>query len=124
MSLHLNTFSIQKSKSCKVHCIVGPVDRVFIVTFGAEDACCIEALMRFHEERCYNRPISHSLNRHAIPEKMPDEGVLRCACNIGPGEYLDREPLTRLHQQIKSKSGEVFARALVLPGCNHKEVDI
>ena len=64
------------------------------------------------------------LNRHAIPEKMPDEGVLRCACNIGPREYLDREPLTRLHQQIKSKSGEVFARALVLSGRNHKDVDI
>ncbi len=64
------------------------------------------------------------LNRHAVPENMPDEGILPVRRNIGPREYLDREPLTRLHQQIKSKSGEVFARALVLFGRNHKDIDI
>ena len=44
--------------------------------------------------------------------------------NIGTREHLDREPLTCLHQQVKSKSGEVFARALVLFGRNHKDIDI
>jgi len=65
-----------------------------------------------------------SLNRHAVPENMPDEGILAVRRNIGPREYLDREPLTRLHQQIKSKSGEVFAKMKVLFGRNHKDIDI
>jgi len=55
---------------------------------------------------------------------MPDEGILPVRRNIGPREYLDREPLTRLHQQIKSKSGEVFAKMKVLFGRNHKDIDI
>ena len=93
------------------------------MTLGAEDARGIETLMRFEKKRGYNRPIVH-LNRHAVMKNLPDEGVFPVRCNIRPGEDLDREPLTRLHQQIKSKSGEVFARALVLFGRNHKDIDI
>lgn len=31
---------------------------------------------------------------------MSDKGILPVRRNIGTGEYLDQEPLTRLHQQI------------------------
>jgi len=52
------------------------------------------------------------------------KGYCRCAATSARESTLTESRFTCLHQQIKSKSGEVFARALVLPGCNHKEVDI
>jgi len=90
---------------------------------SAEDTCCIEALVRFDKKRRYDRPIIH-LNRHAVMKNMPDEGVLPVRCNIGPGDDLDREPLTGEHQQVESKSCEIFTKAKIFPGCNHKDIDI
>ncbi|KDE54339.1 hypothetical protein EI28_00775 [Methanoculleus sp. MH98A] len=124
MRFYLYTFSVQKSKSRKVHCVVSPVDRVFMVAFGAEDARRIEALMRFPEKRCYNRLITHPLYRHPVLENMSDKGILPVRRNIGTGEYLDRDSLARLHQQIKSKSGEKFAKSKVLFRRNYEDIDI
>jgi len=93
------------------------------MTLGAEDARGIEALMRFEKKRGYNRPIVH-LNRHAVMKNLPDEGVFPVRCNIRPGEDLDREPLTREHQQIERQSGEVFTKAEVLPRRDHEDIDI
>jgi len=64
------------------------------------------------------------LNRHAVTKNMPDERILPVRCKIGPGDDLDREPLTGEHQQVKSKSGEIFAKVKVLPGRDHEYIDI
>jgi len=90
---------------------------------STEDTRCIEALVRFDKKRRYDRPVVH-LNRHAVVKNMPDEGVLPVRCKIGPGDDLDREPLPGEHQQVESKSREVFTKTKILPGCNHKDINI